>query len=173
MRIGILSDTHSYLPTKIKELFAGVDHILHAGDIGSASVLRELGQIAPVKAIRGNIDGDAFYFLEQSERFCLEGLRFMLIHNAGDPLRPRRDIVDELRKKPVDILISGHYHAFWVHELKDIGVLWLSPGACGNSGHHLERFAMRLEFAPENERGANLLKELKLEKLHLGARGTV
>lgn len=171
MRLGILSDSHGFLPKQIAQFFAGVDRIIHAGDIGSASVLKALEAIAPTTAVRGNIDGDAFYFLEQTERFCLEGLRFLLVHNAGDPLRPRQDIVQSIAQKPVDILISGHYHAFWVHELSAQSTIWISPGACGNAGHHDERMALRLEFCAPQGRSGNLLRDLKLEKLHLGKRG--
>ncbi|HAV64105.1 MAG TPA: YfcE family phosphodiesterase, partial [Verrucomicrobiales bacterium] len=56
MRIGVISDTHGYLDPKIPALFQGVEHILHAGDIGYASIILELEQIAPVTAVLGNTD---------------------------------------------------------------------------------------------------------------------
>ena len=58
MKIGVISDTHGFLDPKIFELFAGVEHILHAGDIGFASIILELQEIAPVTAVYGNTDAD-------------------------------------------------------------------------------------------------------------------
>ena len=56
MKIGVISDTHDFLDPRVKELFAGVDHILHAGDIGTVWITFELEQIAPVTAVFGNTD---------------------------------------------------------------------------------------------------------------------
>jgi len=61
-RIGVVSDTHNYVDPKLAELFAGVDHILHAGDIGQPRVIRELEQLAPVTAVAGNTDDPMFGF---------------------------------------------------------------------------------------------------------------
>jgi len=59
--IGVISDTHGYVDPRVIDLFAGVDHILHAGDIGPPSVVMQLERIAPVTAVRGNCDlGDDF-----------------------------------------------------------------------------------------------------------------
>ncbi|RUM87908.1 MAG: YfcE family phosphodiesterase, partial [Thermodesulfatator sp.] len=56
MKTGIISDTHGTLPEKVLDIFQGVDLILHAGDIGSLHIIKELGSIAPVKAVHGNMD---------------------------------------------------------------------------------------------------------------------
>ena len=57
MKLGIISDTHSFLDPRIAQIFDGVEHILHAGDVGPHSLLLELGAIAPVTAVLGNTDG--------------------------------------------------------------------------------------------------------------------
>lgn len=59
MKIGVISDTHDFFDPKIPELFAGTEHILHAGDVGSAFIRFQLEQIAPVSAVLGNTDADA------------------------------------------------------------------------------------------------------------------
>lgn len=173
MKIGIISDTHGFFHPALAEVFAGVDYILHAGDVGRATVIRDLDLIAPTIAVRGNIDGEEFYYLEKIEHKALEGIRFTIVHNAGDILRPAYDLRSRILAQPTDILVSGHYHGYWCTQVEsDHGsVLWLSPGAAGNSGHHQERTALLLTVLPEEERTGDILKDVKLEKIHLGARG--
>ncbi|HVV72662.1 MAG TPA: metallophosphoesterase family protein, partial [Verrucomicrobiae bacterium] len=62
MRIGVISDTHNYLDPRVAEIFRGVEHILHGGDIGLPSILLELERIAPVTAVQGNTDEAAFHY---------------------------------------------------------------------------------------------------------------
>ena len=62
VKIGVLSDTHNFLDPKFRKLFAGVGHILHAGDIGFSEIISELERIAPVTAVTGNTDGGLVYF---------------------------------------------------------------------------------------------------------------
>ncbi|MBO5754004.1 MAG: metallophosphoesterase family protein [Proteobacteria bacterium] len=173
MKLGIISDTHGFFHPALPEVFAGVDYILHAGDVGRATVIRDLDRIAPTIAVRGNIDGEEFYYLEKLEHQTLGGIRLTIVHNAGDIIRPVYDLHSRILCKPTDILISGHYHGYWCTQIESAHgqVLWLSPGAAGNSGHHQERTALLLTIAPENERTGDMRKDAKLEKIHLGARG--
>ncbi len=172
MKIGILSDTHGYLHPAFKELFAGVDYILHAGDIGLMSVLQGLEAIAPTIAVRGNIDGEDFYDLPKLDTRMLDGISFTLIHNAGDIIHPSYEMRSRILAKRTDILISGHYHGYWCTQIdSDYGkVLWLSPGAAGNAGHHEERTALILTIVPKEERTGDIVKDAKLEKINLGRR---
>lgn len=172
MRIGILSDTHGYLHPAFRDVFVGVDYILHAGDIGQRFVLQELGLIAPVIAVRGNIDGEDFFDLPKQENRILEGISFALIHNAGDVFHPSYEMRSRILAKPTDILISGHYHGYWCKQIDSNhgSVLWLSPGAAGNAGHHQERTALILTIPPKEQRSGDLLKDAKLEKINLGRR---
>ena len=79
MRIGVLSDTHNYLDPRVPRLLAGVDHILHGGDIGLPAILLELEQIAPVTVVAGNTDDAGFYY-PQTELVALAGRKFLLQH---------------------------------------------------------------------------------------------
>ena len=79
MKLGILSDTHGYFHPELTRVFAGVDYILHAGDIGLECVIKSLEQIAPVIAVRGNIDGEDFYFTPKIEHRELDGLHFAIL----------------------------------------------------------------------------------------------
>lgn len=172
MRIGILSDTHGYLHPAFRDVFAGVDYIFHAGDIGQMSVLRELEHIAPTIAVRGNIDGEEFYDLPRMDYRVLDGVSFVLIHNAGDVYHPSYEMRSRILAKPTDILISGHYHGYWCKQIEGNhgSALWLSPGAAGNAGHHSERTALILTIPPKEQRSGDILQCAKLEKVNLGCR---
>ena len=123
MRIGIISDTHGLLRPEAVERLAGVDHILHAGDIGRPDVIAVLREIAPTTAVRGNIDSDAWaagYPL--TARITLGGRSFYVLHNRAeldlDPVAGR-----------IDVVVSGHSHRPKVETVD--GVLYLNPGSAG------------------------------------------
>jgi len=123
MKIGIISDTHGLLRPEATERFAGVDHIIHAGDIGQPEVISELRKIAPVTAIRGNIDrGDWAARYPDTARVKLGGRFFYVLHN-----------LNELDLDPaaagIDVVVSGHSHQP-KSETVD-GVLYLNPGSAG------------------------------------------
>src|SRR5476649_1302422 len=121
--IGLISDTHGLLrPEAVAEL-SGSDVIIHAGDIGSLEVLAGLAQLAPVTAIRGNIDrGDWASGLQHTEVLECGGALIYIVHNLA-----------ELDLDPVAAgfraVVSGHSHSPRIHE-KD-GVLFVNPGSAG------------------------------------------
>jgi uncharacterized protein len=121
--VGIISDTHGLLRPEAVELLRGLDHIIHAGDIGSPEIIPALEKIAPVTAIRGNVDTQpwARRFAE-TEVVEVEGLHIYVIHdvNALD-LNPRA--------AGFAAVISGHSHQP-KQEMKD-GVLYFNPGSAG------------------------------------------
>ena len=123
MRVGIISDTHGLLRPEAVELLRGSAHIIHAGDIGSPEIIPALERIAPVTAIRGNIDTQqwARRFAE-TEVVELEGLHIYVIHDAN---------ALDLNPKAAGFaaVISGHSHQP-KQEMKD-GVLYFNPGSAG------------------------------------------
>ena len=78
MKIGVISDTHGWLDRQVPKLFAGVEHILHAGDIGSDAIVAELEAVAPVTAVLGNTDYSAAFRL--TEVVALAGRKFLVHH---------------------------------------------------------------------------------------------
>ena len=123
MRIGIISDTHGLLRPEAVERLAGVDHIIHAGDIGRADVISDLRRIAPVTAIRGNIDtGEWAAGYRQTERVKLGGRLFYVLHNLAaldlDPIAAG-----------IDVVVSGHSHQPRIETVD--GVVYLNPGSAG------------------------------------------
>ncbi|MGY3448340.1 metallophosphoesterase family protein [Bradyrhizobium sp. USDA 4353] len=123
MRIGIISDTHGLLRPEAERCLAGVDHILHAGDIGRPDIVVRLALIAPVTAIRGNIDtADWAKAYPETTTVQLGGRIFHLVHDISDlGLDPAAD--------GIDAVISGHSHRART-EMRD-GVLYLNPGSAG------------------------------------------
>ncbi len=148
MTIGILSDTHGYLHPAITEEFAGVDLILHAGDIGSEDVLNALEQLAPVQAVYGNVDGQALRLrTAEHQRFDVEGLRFWMTHIAGRPGRWQRNMGRALAQDPPDVFICGHSHILQVERVQHLeGMLFINPGAAGRQGFHQEKTCLRLRL---------------------------
>ncbi len=123
MKIGVISDTHGLLRPQAVAALEGVEHILHAGDIGDLAILDSLRQIAPVTAIRGNIDTpQSFRHLPETEAVELGGKLFYLVHD-----------VKQLDLKPeaagIAAVISGHSHKPAVERRN--GVLFFNPGSAG------------------------------------------
>ena len=125
MLIGVVSDTHGHVDPRLLDAFAGVDAILHAGDVGSMAVLDALAAIAPVHAVCGNNDEPLGCLgLPHTLDLTLGGVAIRVVHqlpHAGD-------------LSDVRVLVYGHSHR-QVNELRD-GVLHLNPGAAGRAGFH-------------------------------------
>jgi putative phosphoesterase len=122
-RIGVISDTHGLLRPEAVAALSGVDHILHAGDIGSSDIIATLGEIAPVTAVRGNNDkGPWAATIPESQLIEIEGRRIYLLHNIAllevDPVTAG-----------IRVVVSGHSHKAVISDRK--GVLFLNPGSAG------------------------------------------
>ncbi|SEC46124.1 metallophosphoesterase family protein [Terriglobus roseus] len=123
IRIAILSDTHGLLRPEVVERIQGVDHILHAGDVGDPAILDTLGSIAPLTAIRGNVDTSGRCgSLPATEMVEIGGRTFYLVHSIAD-----LDISPTAAR--VQVVVSGHSHKPG-HETRN-GVLYLNPGSVG------------------------------------------
>ena len=123
MRVGVISDTHGLLRHEAIVAMRGFDHILHAGDIGDPGILDQLRRLAPLTAIRGNIDrrGPCAQ-LPATEWIELAGHKFYMVHD-----------INELDLNPVAAgiaaIISGHSHRPSIHWRQ--GVLYFNPGSAG------------------------------------------
>jgi len=123
MLVGVISDTHGLLRPGALAALAGVEHILHAGDVGNFDFLEQLQEIAPVTAIRGNVDvyGDCAE-LPATEAIELGGCFVYMVHAIDDlDLDPRA--------ARVDVVVYGHSHQ--PSAVKREGVLYLNPGSAG------------------------------------------
>jgi len=147
MKIGVISDTHGFLDPKIPELFQGVEHILHAGDIGYASIILELEFIAPVTAVLGN--NDIGLDFRETEWVTLAGTKFMIEHIVP-PMKPPPDMAAKLWRTDTRALIFGHSHRRYC-ETHD-GVLFFNPGYSGKPKLGLHRSAAIIEIAGDGLR---------------------
>ncbi len=164
LRIGLLSDTHSFLDPKIKTYFAEVDQIWHAGDIGSLEVLDELRAFKPTLAVWGNIDNHEIR-RETKEflRFKAEEVEVLITHIGGRPYKYARPAFEELQKNGAPkLFICGHSHITLVQMDKSFNMLWMNPGACGIKGFHKVKTILR--FTIEGDK----IKDL--EVIELGKR---
>lgn len=123
MLIGVISDTHGLLRSEALAALAGVQHIIHAGDIGSPDIIPRLAEIAPVTAIRGNVDTQAWACeLPAWKTVTLAGWTIYVIHDLGDlDLDPAA--------VGFDMIVSGHSHRPKIETRQ--GVVYLNPGSAG------------------------------------------
>lgn len=126
MKIGVISDTHDFLDPRIKDLFAGVDHILHAGDIGTVWITFELEQIAPVTAVFGNTDAGLSF--KETEVVTLGGKKF-LVHHIVNPHAPDEELQRKIIKAKPDVVVFGHTHRHFDQDVK--GIRFFNPGYSG------------------------------------------
>ena len=134
MKIGVISDTHGYFDPKIPELFAGVNHILHGGDIGLPWLILELEQIAPVTAVLGN--NDVGLDFRETELAELDGRKFLL-HHIVDPRKPADAIQRRIIREGPDVVVFGHTHKPYSETIGR--TLYFNPGYAGKPRFNLSR----------------------------------
>ncbi|MDP9132836.1 MAG: metallophosphatase family protein [Nitrospirota bacterium] len=147
MRIGVISDTHGLFDRAIIRHFAGVDHILHAGDIGPREVIEQLQRIAPVTAVSGNVDGFEASGFPVEQVIEVAGQRIAVYHRLyeGGKLTPGG--TEFLKRIRPALCVYGHTHqpkAEWRE-----GVLLFNPGSAGPKRFHLPRAIGLLLFRNE------------------------
>lgn len=164
VKIGLLSDTHSFLDEKIFDYFTEVDEIWHAGDIGDPQVIKQLADFKPVRAVYGNIDEPALrHQYPENAIFTVEGLKVFMTHIGGYPGRYNarvRKLIDEHQPK---LYICGHSHILKVMPDPKRALLHINPGACGQHGFHQVRTIVRFTI--------NDGKIEELQVIELGQRG--
>lgn len=165
MKIGLLSDTHSFLDNKVFDYFKEVDEIWHAGDIGDADVINQLEKYKTVRAVYGNIDDKNIQSgYPEDNWFDCEGIIVWMTHIAGAPPNYNPRIKKVLQQKIPGLLICGHSHILKVVKDKTYqNMVYINPGAAGNHGFHHIKTILRFEI---------LNKEIKnMEVIELGKRG--
>jgi hypothetical protein len=167
MKIGLLSDTHSFLDPRIFEYFQEVDEIWHAGDIGDAAVADQLEKFKPFRAVFGNID-DRILQSRYAEdlNFVCEGLSVLITHIGGSPPRYNARVKKLLTQQRPDIFICGHSHILQIKKDPALNnLLFINPGAAGNHGFHPVKTIVRFKI---NDRSID-----SMEVIELGKRGAL
>lgn len=160
MTIGVVSDTHGYFHPDLADVLAGVDLILHAGDVGDPAILDGLEAVAPVRAVFGNVDGsDVRSRWPETERFAAEGLDFWMTHIAGRPGRWQRGMDRRLADEgPPDVFVCGHSHILQIERVDELGgMLFLNPGAAGRHGRHQQKTCVRLHVTDGQATDADVI----------------
>jgi hypothetical protein len=141
MKIGVISDTHNFLDERIPELFKGVEHIIHAGDVGTTEILTELAQIAPVTAVSGNTD--MMLPLKEVEVFELGRHKFLLQHIV-QPNTPAVLLSDRVQRERPNAIVFGHTHKPFNQTIG--GIWYFNPGYAGRTRFNLERSVALMHF---------------------------
>ena len=135
--IGLLSDTHSYLPDKVFAYFKDCDEIWHAGDFGDYEIVRRLKEFKPLRGVYGNIDGQEIRneFPLENIFFC-EEVKVLIKHIGGYPKKYAPGVKDLIRREKPQLFISGHSHILKIMYDNELHCLHINPGACGQQGWH-------------------------------------
>jgi putative phosphoesterase len=143
-KIGIISDTHGLLRPDAEHRLAGVDHIIHGGDIGRPEIIDALRRIAPVTAIRGNVDiSDWVAAYPETEVVRLAGKSLYVLHDLKtlqiDPIA-----------HGIDVVVAGHSHVPNIDRAD--GVLYLNPGSAGRRRFRLPVTLATIDVSPNGLR---------------------
>lgn len=146
-KIGLISDTHSYLDEKVFDYFKDCDEIWHAGDFGSIELSDQLKAFKPLIGVYGNIDDHEIRTEHPlHQKFVCEGVRVWMTHIGGYPGRYHINIKNRIKLEKPDLFITGHSHILKVmRDPKLDNMLHLNPGAAGNHGFHRVKTLMRFD----------------------------
>ena len=139
--VGVISDTHGLLRRSAVAALAVSDSIVHAGDIGRPEVLEGLRAIAPLVAVRGNVDLDWARALPDTVQLTVAGRRLLVLHDL-------KEIDLDPKRAGFDVVVSGHSHVPKV-EWRD-GVLYVNPGSAGQRRFRLPVAVARIEFTSQS-----------------------
>lgn len=147
-KIGLLSDTHSFLDEKVFHYFKDCDEIWHAGDIGNPDVTLQLESFKPLRAVFGNIDGTELRIkFPKDQRFICEGMEVWITHIGGYPPKYNPEVKRKLVESAPDIFICGHSHILKIMTDPLLNkMLYINPGAAGKIGFHHTRTLVRFQI---------------------------
>ena len=167
MKIGLLSDTHSFLDEKIFEYFADVDEIWHAGDIGDLEVADRLEEFKPLRAVYGNIDGEKLRTrYSEDQIFVMDGVSVWMTHIGGYPSRYNSRTKNRIKAWNPKLFICGHSHILKIMpDSKRPGSICINPGAAGKYGFHHEKTIVRFELKLGKIQGLEVIKLGKRAKI--------
>jgi len=134
-KLGIISDTHNFLDPKVLALFEGVEHILHAGDIGMPSLILQLENISPVTAVIGNTDEAGLRF--RPTEIVEAAQRKFLVHHIVNPRALDEDLHRRITREKPDVVVFGHTHKPFCESIG--GIFYFNPGYAGKSRFGMER----------------------------------
>ncbi|MFN2453740.1 MAG: metallophosphoesterase family protein [Pyrinomonadaceae bacterium] len=136
VRVGVISDTHGKLDPRAFDLFADVNHIIHAGDIGDEDLIWQLEDLAPVIAVRGNVDAPTMCF--PNERMAVIGGRTFYVRHQFATVEKLSEAQKRIIEQRIpEVVVFGHTHKFYVGYWR--GTLLFNPGGAGAKRFNLPR----------------------------------
>ncbi len=158
-RVGILSDTHCFLPEKTFDFFSSCDMIWHAGDIGNLETAERLEKFKPLIAVYGNIDGQELRVRYPEKQLIKVGqTRVFITHIGGTPAKydvRARNIIESTHP---NIFVCGHSHICKVQYDKKNKLLYINPGAAGKYGFHTKITLLRFVIDGSNLKDMEILE---------------
>lgn len=159
-KVGLISDTHGYIPKSVFSFLEPCDEIWHAGDWGSIALYNELKQLKPLRSVWGNIDGrDIRLEMPEVLEFTIENLNVCMLHIGGYPGKYSPNFTKVLKRYTPDLMVCGHSHILKVMRDKNLGLMHMNPGAAGVHGFHSMCTALRFKI------DGNKLLELEVWEL--------
>lgn len=145
--VGVISDTHGRLDERVFDLFAGVSHIIHAGDIGDEELIWRLEKVAPVIAVRGNNDSASMCFPAE-RRAVIRGRTFYVRHQFATVEKLSAAQQRLIEQRMPDVVIFGHSHQAYSGQWR--GTLLFNPGSAGPKRFSLPRSVGLLELLEDS-----------------------
>lgn len=165
-KIGLISDTHSFLDEKVFEHFKDVDEIWHGGDFGNAAIADSLKAFKPLRGVYGNIDGyDISGEFPEELIFMCEEVKVFIKHIGGYPGRYAPGVKNTIIREKPQLFISGHSHILKVMYDDKLQCLHINPGAAGLQGWHKVKTLVRFII------DGNQIKNCEI--IELGKRGAI
>ncbi|MEG1498147.1 MAG: metallophosphoesterase family protein [Bacteroidales bacterium] len=148
IKVGIISDTHACIHPRVLNFLEDCDQIWHAGDIGNMETLETLARFKPLISVYGNIDDyNIRAILPEYRYFMCEDCKVMLTHIGGYPGKYHPGIQALLNLHKPDLFVCGHSHILKVMQDKKHSLMFMNPGAAGQSGFHRSITALRLKIS--------------------------
>ncbi|TAH23802.1 MAG: metallophosphoesterase [Cytophagales bacterium] len=161
MKIGLISDTHSYLDPKIFQHFQDCDEIWHSGDFGNIELIEELESFKPLKGVYGNIDDQKIRAKYKEHLiFSVEGIKIYITHIGGYPNKYNPKAKAIIEKEMPQIFICGHSHILKIMtDKKYNNMLYINPGAAGLHGFHTIQTIVTFEI---NQQKISAMKVIEI-----------
>lgn len=146
-KIAVISDTHSFIDSKIYKLINNCDEIWHAGDFGFNDDIKKFIEGHKIKGVYGNIDGNYIRkHFPKIQKFQCEEMKVLMTHIGGYPNKYKPEIEQIIKKYKPHLFISGHSHILKIMRDKQYKLLHINPGAAGKEGFHKMRTMVLLEI---------------------------
>ena len=158
-RIGLISDTHSYLDETIFKHFENCDEIWHGGDFGTIELAKKLSSFKPLKGVYGNIDGTGISSIYPENLFFqCEEVKVFMTHIGGYPPKYNSRVKPLIQEYKPQLFISGHSHILKVMYDDKLQCLHMNPGAAGNQGWQKVRTIITFVIDGKNMKDCNVIE---------------